>query len=81
MVYWHLCGQDPALKTGIFRAPLIQTLVNKIWFKSREDDGVIHPEFSENDILPMVTIAFVQTVVSFNIWIHVFITEHFPDRK
>jgi Domain of unknown function (DUF6532) len=49
---------------GIFRAPLIQIIINKVWFKNKEDDGVIHPEFSENDALPMVTIAFVQTVVS-----------------
>jgi hypothetical protein len=52
------------LKTGIFRAPLIQTLINKIWFKNKDDDGVIHPEFSENDMLPMVTMAFVLTLVS-----------------
>jgi hypothetical protein len=54
---------DPTLKKGIFRAPLIQTLINKIWFKNKEDDGAIHPEFSEDDILPMATVAFVQTVV------------------
>ena len=52
------------MKTGIFHAPLIQTLVNKVWFKNKEDDGIIHPEFSKNDVLPMATIAFVQTVVS-----------------
>jgi hypothetical protein len=60
----HLNEQDPALKTGIFRAPLIQTLINKVWFKNKEDDGVIHPEFSENEVLLMATVAFVQTVVS-----------------
>jgi hypothetical protein len=52
------------LKTGIFRAPLIQTLINKIWFKNKEDDGAIHPEFSEDNKLPMAMIAFVQTLVS-----------------
>ena len=57
--------QDPLLKTGIFRAPLIQMIVNKVWFKNKEDDGVIHPEFSKNDALPMATMAFVLTVVSF----------------
>lgn len=57
--------QDPESKTGIFRAPLIQTIVNKVWFKNKEDDGVIHPEFSENDALSMVTMAFDLTVVSF----------------
>ena len=53
------------MKTGIFRAPLIQMIINKVWFKNKEDDGVIHPEFSENDIIPMATMAFVLTVVSF----------------
>jgi hypothetical protein len=58
------------LKTGIFRAPLIQTLINKVWFKNKDDDGVIHPEFSENDVLPMVTMAFVLTLVSLIFWNH-----------
>jgi hypothetical protein len=53
------------LKTGIFRSPLIQTIINKTWFKNKEDEGVIHPEFSENNALPMATIAFVLTVVSY----------------
>ena len=52
------------MKTGIFRVPLLQTIINKVWFKNKEDDGVIHPEFSEKDALPIATIAFVQTVVS-----------------
>ena len=56
--------QDPVLKTGIFRASLLQTIINKVWFKNKEDDGVIHPEFSEKDALPKATIAFVLTVVS-----------------
>jgi hypothetical protein len=55
------------LKTGIFRAPLIQTIINKVWFKNKEDDGVVHPEFSENNVLPMATIAFVLTVVGFQV--------------
>ena len=67
IVIWLLLTvyiQDPESKTGIFRAPLIQTIINKVWFKNKEDDGIIHPEFSENDTLPMATVAFVQTVVS-----------------
>ncbi|KAF8960234.1 hypothetical protein BDZ97DRAFT_1905964 [Flammula alnicola] len=58
---------DPVSKTGIFRAPLIQTLINKIWFKNKEDDGAIHPEFSEDGMLSMATIAFVQTVIENNL--------------
>ena len=38
-----------------------------MWFKNKDDDGVIHPEFSENDIIPMATVAFVLTVVSFKL--------------
>lgn len=53
------------MKSGIFRAPLIQKIINKVWFKNKQDEGVIHPEFSEDDKLPMATIAFVLTVVSF----------------
>ena len=52
------------VEIGIFCAPLIQTIINKVWFKNKEDDGIIHPEFLENDSLPMATIAFVPTVVS-----------------
>ena len=55
------------MKMGIFHAPLIQTIINKVWFKNKEDDSVIHPEFWENKSLPMATIAFVQTVVSLTI--------------
>ena len=53
------------MKTGIFCAPLIQTIINKTWFKNKEDEGVIHPEVSENNALPMATIAFVLMVVSY----------------
>ena len=65
MVYIFYYGQDPASKTGLFRAPLIQTIINKTWFKNKEDEGVIHSEFSENGALPIATIAFVLMVVSF----------------
>ena len=35
--------------------------INKIWFKNKEDEGIVHPEFSEDDALP---VAFVLTLVS-----------------
>ena len=60
----HLYGQDPVSKTGIFRAPLLQTLINNVWFKNKEDEGIIHPEFSENNTLSMATMDFVLMVVS-----------------
>jgi hypothetical protein len=65
------------LKKGIFRAPLIQNIINKVWFKNKDDDGVIHPEFSENDMLPMATVAFVLTLVIFNFRLFLFLTNPF----
>ena len=32
------------MKTGIFCAPLIQTIINKVWFKNKEDDSIVHPQ-------------------------------------
>jgi hypothetical protein len=68
------------LKTGIFRAPLIQIIINKVWFKNKDDDGVIHPEFSENDMLPMATVAFVLTLVSFNFRLFLFNNPFFRSK-
>lgn len=60
---------------SIFCASVIQTLINKVLFKNRDDDGVKHPEFSEKDALPMVAIAFVMTLVSLLLeWHSIFIT-------
>jgi hypothetical protein len=69
------------LKKGIFRAPLIQNIINKVWFKNKDDDGVIHPEFSENDMLPMATVAFVLTLVISNFWLFLFISNPFFRSK
>ena len=51
-------------KTRIFLVPVIQTLINKSWFRGKKDDGVIHPEFFEEEMLSLSTIALVLTVVS-----------------
>jgi hypothetical protein len=56
--------QNPEEKTGIFLAPVIQTLINKTWFRGKKDDGVTHPEFFEDEMLSFATIALVLTVVS-----------------
>jgi hypothetical protein len=59
--------QDPKNKTGIYHAPIIQLLINKIFFKNKTDDGITNPEFSEDGKLLMVTIALILTIVSFNV--------------
>ena len=51
-------------KSGIFLAPIFQTLINKSWFRGKKDNGVVHPEFFEDDMLSLSTIALVLTVVS-----------------
>jgi len=47
----------------MFLAPIIQTLVNKTWFRSKKDDGVRQPEFFEDEMLSLAAIALVLTVV------------------
>ncbi|KDR74233.1 hypothetical protein GALMADRAFT_141307 [Galerina marginata CBS 339.88] len=54
-------------KTGIYRASIIQLLINKIYFRNKTDDGVTNPEFSEDGKLPMVTIALILTLVENNL--------------
>ena len=39
-------------------------LVNKTWFIGKKDDGVMHPDFFEDEMLSLATIALVLTVVS-----------------
>ena len=51
-------------KTGIFLAPVIQMLINKTWFQGKKDDGVVHPEFFEDEMLSLSTIALVLMIVS-----------------
>jgi hypothetical protein len=53
---------------GIFLVPLIQTLINKTWFRGKKDDGVIHPEFFKDEMLSLITIALILTVVSRHVY-------------
>jgi len=39
-------------------------LINKTWFRGKKDDGVVHPEFFEDEMISLSTIALVLTVVS-----------------
>ena len=57
-------GVNAEQKREIFLVPVIQTLINKTWFQGKKDDGVIHPEFFEDNMLSLSTIALVLTVVS-----------------
>ncbi|EDR03011.1 uncharacterized protein LACBIDRAFT_307860 [Laccaria bicolor S238N-H82] len=50
-------------RTGLYRHPIIQTIVNKMYFKHKTDDGIVNPEFSENEELSLVTLALVLTVI------------------
>ena len=47
----------------MYMAPLIQTIINNVWFRDEKDDGVVHHEFSNGGKLSLVTLAFVLTVV------------------
>ena len=35
-----------------------------MWFRNKDDEGVIHPDFSEDGLLAVSTIALAFTVVS-----------------
>ena len=45
-------------------ALVIQTIINKMWFCNKDNEGVIHPEFSEGGLLSIYTIALAFTVVT-----------------
>ncbi|CAA7270374.1 unnamed protein product [Cyclocybe aegerita] len=58
---------DPEAKTGIFRASILQVIINKMWFRNKDDEGVIHPEFLEDDMLALPTLALALTIVENNL--------------
>ncbi|RDB18461.1 hypothetical protein Hypma_000275 [Hypsizygus marmoreus] len=56
--------KDSKERIGIFRNPIIQAIVNKMWFKNRTDEGVIRPEFtSEDGGITLVVLALVIVVI------------------
>ncbi|KAJ8522272.1 hypothetical protein ONZ45_g1162 [Pleurotus djamor] len=55
--------RDTDTRTGMYMNDIIQTIVNKVWFSNRKADGVKHPSFSDDDGIPLITIALVLTVV------------------
>ncbi|KAF8867844.1 hypothetical protein BD779DRAFT_1412804, partial [Infundibulicybe gibba] len=50
-------------RTGVYLHPIIQNTINKMWFKHKQDDGAIYPQFSMDSGIPNVTIALVITAV------------------
>ncbi|EDR04612.1 uncharacterized protein LACBIDRAFT_330425 [Laccaria bicolor S238N-H82] len=53
---------DTKARKGLYRHPVFQAIINKMWFRNKTDDRVIHPEFSEDDTLSKITMALVITV-------------------
>ncbi|KAG6839010.1 hypothetical protein C0991_006603, partial [Blastosporella zonata] len=52
---------DPTKRTGMYLHPIIQSSINRMWFKSKTDKGVIRPEYSDRENgIPLVTIAFIE---------------------
>ncbi|EDR12564.1 uncharacterized protein LACBIDRAFT_323111 [Laccaria bicolor S238N-H82] len=54
---------DTKAHKGLYCHPVFQAIVNKKWFRNKTNNGVIHPEFSEDDTLLKITMALVITVV------------------
>jgi hypothetical protein len=59
----QLCHENHTLRRGLYRNPLIQKIVNVMWFRNRQDEGVTYRKYFH----PMraETVALVLTVVSF----------------
>ncbi|KZT21733.1 hypothetical protein NEOLEDRAFT_1072839 [Neolentinus lepideus HHB14362 ss-1] len=49
-------------RTGLYQHPIIQALINEMWFANKNDEGVIHGEYFTPRI-PLVTIAMVVTAI------------------
>jgi hypothetical protein len=55
-------NSDPAQRKGLYKAQIIQKVVNTMWFANKRDEGVVFSEWF-NPITP-VTLALVLTAVS-----------------
>ena len=58
----HIMIQDTYECSGVFWHPIIQVIINKMWFRNKNNDGVLNSQFLGGGI-PLVTIAIVLTVV------------------
>ncbi|KAK6969605.1 hypothetical protein R3P38DRAFT_2417005, partial [Favolaschia claudopus] len=57
------------VKTGLYHHPIIQAVVNAMWFANQRDEGPKHPEFFSP--LPLRALALVLTVIENNIDEHI----------
>ncbi len=55
-------GQDPSTRSDLFEGDIIQTIINKVFYKNPADDGVIHDEVYRP--FPIRGVALVLTAVS-----------------
>jgi Domain of unknown function (DUF6532) len=55
-------AQDPKNQQGIFLNPIIQSVINAVWFANPNDEGIVYTPYFEP--ISYVTIALVATVVS-----------------
>ncbi|KDQ62843.1 hypothetical protein JAAARDRAFT_188486 [Jaapia argillacea MUCL 33604] len=54
--------RDPANEMGFCEHPLIQRIINTMWFRDREDEGVVYERYFHHQ-LHVVTLALVLTVI------------------
>ncbi|PBK99791.1 hypothetical protein ARMGADRAFT_1025917 [Armillaria gallica] len=54
--------KDPATRSGLYQNTIIQTVLNAIWFKNKNDEEAMNPNFLKDGI-PLPAIALVFTVI------------------
>jgi hypothetical protein len=54
--------RDPANRRGLYKNPLIQKVLNVMWFRNRQDEGVVYDNYFQP--IKVETLALVLTVVS-----------------
>ncbi|KZT22703.1 hypothetical protein NEOLEDRAFT_1119325 [Neolentinus lepideus HHB14362 ss-1] len=67
--------KDPFTRSGAYMHPIIQSVINEMWFANKNDEGVVYSEYFEVDVtstrrgsakrigIPLVTITLVLTAV------------------
>jgi hypothetical protein len=55
--------KDEKARTGLYRHPIIQVIINKTWFRHKRDEGVLRSAYSNRGMISVVTVALVLTVV------------------
>ena len=57
-------GVEHGAENGDIPCTNHQMLVNKAWFQGKKDNGMMHPEFFEDEMLSLSIITLVLTIVS-----------------